>query len=413
MLYRRSPLSVSRVKCSAPVAFAALAGFALVVALAAHHLIGYGVNTWEYLKPAYDLADVHRIQSEFAAIGYSAMLGAGMMINRRTGMTIANAAIYAAMVASLWAFLRTRKLPPAAAAVSGMIVLLLPSLWASIFKVLDSNVTALFLLLFLACTLAIVDRPRWGVDVFLGLALGIAIATRTNLALLLPVSWMVWKKYGVPQIFPRIGLQLCLTLFSYAVLTVAVHGRVFLPYNGAYNLFAGANEYTLRDMAHFEDSLAPAMHDRGYDAVMNWNTNPDQPGVTDYRDHKFAPIYRREALKYIAHHPLQDVQRSVRRLGIFLEPDLEVHPAATPGGLLKLIAFAVLPLWFLACLFLRTNRDPAGDWMVAMTVFVYMVPFILLIATPRFRVPLEIVCLADLLARLYHYRMQRAAKTPA
>jgi len=379
-----------------------LMGFALLVAAFMHHAIGYGVPTPEYLYPAVTFGEQHHIVSVFLPVGYSGFLGLGMMLNHAAGISLANFIIFLSLMCAVWAFLRHRGITPWQAAAIAAIVAASPELSVSIFKVADGLITAMFLLAVMACILAVVHKPQqWLADVVLAAVLGWAIATRTNLAPLVLVCWFIWKRYNVPRLALRIALQTAIIVMVYAGITTAVHGRPFLPHNGAYNLFAGANEFTPQYIDSEEDSLPSAMAARGMPASVHWDTEPDRPGTPDLRDRSFEPIFRRDALAWIRAHPFAMLIRIPWRLAVFLEPDLRVHPANTFGGVLKLLGFIVVPLWFGVWLWLpRTENSPART-LVALTVAAYILPFVLIVSAPRFRVPLEIVCLADLLAMLF------------
>lgn len=310
-----------------------------------------------------------------------------------------------------WLFLRERGMSPCQSTLIAAIVAVSPELSVSIFKVADGLITAMFLFAVMAGILAVIRIPqRWFADVLLAAIFGWAIATRTNLAPLVLVCWFLWKRYGVPHLAARIGLQIMLIVMVYAGITTAVHGRPFLPHNGAYNLFAGANEFTPQYIDSEEDSLPAAMAARGKNASVHWDTEPDRPGVSDLRDRSFEPFFRHEALAYIRAHPLAMLLRIPWRLAVFLEPDLRVHPANTFGGVLKLFGFLMVPLWFAVWLWHPGEEDPAARALVALTVAAYILPFMLIVSAPRFRVPLEIVCLADLLAMLFAWWGSRSLR---
>jgi len=409
-------LSAAASRMSSLTPLLLLLGFGLIVAAFIHATIGYGLPTPECLHPAVEFGEHHRISSDFLPVGYSAFLGLGMMVTHDDGLSLANLAIYLLLLSFCWSFLRLRGLSSRYAALASAVVAVFPGLSVSIFKVMDSAMTAMFLFAVMVGVLSTLRwSARWMADAALAVLLGCAVMTRTNLLLLVPVVWLIWWRYGLPRLVARIGGQLVLGAATYLALTTAVHGRPFLPHNGPYNLFAGANEFTSQFITNEEDSLVPALAARGIHAIVDWDIDPNQPGANDPRDRQYERMYQHEALHYIRTHPAQTLERVVWRGGIFLMPDLQVHPAKTFGGILKLIGFAMMPLWLLGRVLLPKQMGAAGVIVPAVCV-AYVLPFMLIVSSPRFRVPLEIVCLSDLLASVvlaWQRRQARAASEGA
>ena len=186
--------------------------FALLVAGCIYRWVGFGIATPEYLRPAYDLANTHRIDSVFLPVGYSGFLGLGLIVTYEHGLVLANLAIYLLLVVATWMFLRASDVPAKVAAIMAAIVIAMPNLCVSIYKVLDSNITALFLLAVLAGILFSLKRFRWRVDLGLAVCLGLAMLTRSNLLLLCPLCWIAWWKFGAPklpvdQLFELLGVK--------------------------------------------------------------------------------------------------------------------------------------------------------------------------------------------------------------
>ncbi len=172
-----------------------------------------------------------------------------------------------------------------------------------------------------------------------------------------------------------------LAFATLAAANTVAHGSFYLPSNGPYNFFAGANPFTrpaLLAAFNAEPSIAPAMAQHGY------------PALNSY-DPALNPVYDRFALQFVAAHPLQWVSLGALKLATLLRPDTKAHALLSSAGLVKLLTSLCVPLWIavLAC------SRPLGkyDWIVVFFVLAYVFPFVLTNADPRFRPALDTLAL--------------------
>jgi hypothetical protein len=365
--------------------------------------IPFQAPTAEYMYPALELASKHRIASDFLPVGMSALLGLGAMLpNQRAGLTIVLVAISLALIAAAWAYLRAIGMSVRATFVLTALLSAYPDFLLSYDKLMDVNLTAFFLFSVMAAVLWVLRSPRVGwADVVLGLMLGAAVTVRTNLLLLLPLAWFLLSRYRVPSALGRAGIYIVGVVVVYAGVTAVVHGRPFLPHNGPYNLYAGANELTGSTLSNEEDSLLPELARHGiYAQPLHWWVPSDQPGVVDLRDRSLEPVYQHLAAEFVKAHPATMVKLAAWKVLTILRPDLRVHRLRSSGGLLKVFAACAFPLWLAGMIWLRHPEPSVGPaaakWLVGLAVVLYLVPFALTVSPPRFGVPLEFLCWMDL-----------------
>ncbi len=71
----------------------------------------------------------------------------------------------------------------------------------------------------------------------------------------------------------------------------------------------------------------------------------------------------------------------------------------------------MIPLWCSLLLYSRARRLHLGSALFIAMAVVYVTPFVLINADPRFRMPLEGVLLLDIARMLYQLRQGRSAET--
>jgi hypothetical protein len=384
-----------------------LLGADLLVALVVSRRIPFQAPTAEYMFPALEFAARHRIASDFLPVGMSGLLGIGAMLpSQKTGLTLVLIAISLAMIAAAWAYLRASGVGVRATLVLTALLSVYPDFLLSYNKLMDVNLTAFFLFAVMAAVLwvlrfAPLKAGRLGAaDVVLALLLGAAVTVRTNLVLLLPVAWFLLWKFRVPRALVRSAAYALGVVAVYAGVTTALHGRPFLPHNGPYNLYAGANEWTSANLDNEEDSLLPALASHGiYARKLSWALAPDQPGVTDLRDRALEPVYSKLAWQFVKQHPGTMLKLAARKVATILRPDFRVHRMHSLGGLLKIASACAFPFWLAGMVWLR-HPEPAASWLIGLVVALYLLPFSLTVSPPRFGIPLDFVCWMDFGAML-------------
>jgi hypothetical protein len=209
----------------------------------------------------------------------------------------------------------------------------------------------------------------------------------------------VYWKFRVPCALWRLASQLAILAVVYAAGTAAAHGRPFLPQNGPYNLYSGANEFTAEHIANEESSLIQALAAHGIAAVdppvLCIQDSPD-PSHPDIHERRLDPLYSRFALQFMRDHPAAMARLVWKKLVTLLSPDFQVHSPRSVGGLFKIVAALAFPLWVVAML-VRPHPGPrAARFVVVTTVAAYVMPFLLTVSSSRFRVPLDFFLWIDL-----------------
>jgi hypothetical protein len=374
----------------------------LLMALVVSWKVPFMSPTIEYLYPALEYAAKHRIASDFLPVGLSGLLGIGAMMPRQTvGMTAVLILISLALIVAAWVYLRALGMGVRATFYLTTLLSVYPDFLLSYDKLLDVNLTAFFLFALMAAILWVLRSKRVGVaDVVLGLGLGAAVVARTNLALMLPLIWFLLWKFRVAGRLVRSGMYLGLAVVVFAGLTTVIHGRPFVPHNGPYNLYAGANELTGAHLANEEDTLTPMLARHGIDATLQWSGAPNPAGFMDLRDPRLSQVYRALAWQYIKAHPGTMMELAGLKLLTLLRPDFRRYSARSVGGLLKIVASLGFPLWLAGMVWWRHPEPAVGPaaakWMVGLLVVLYLLPFALTVSPPHFGVPLEFVCWMDL-----------------
>jgi hypothetical protein len=384
----------------------------LLAAIVIWRLPAY-ISSAEYYWPGVEFATTHHIGSTFLSIGYSVLLGIGYRITgSQAGATGVDLVIALAMIAAAWVYLRLIGMTLLHTFWLTLLLMLYPDFLLSYHKIQDTNLTALLLFGFLSAVLLVKRARRWGyADVILSLTSAAAVLVRPNLVLLIPLAWFVMYKFRVPKLLPRAAAQLAIIVFCYVAVTTAVHGRPFLPQNGPYNLYAGANEFTEQHITNPEDSLAYALANRGIHADVRWKRPPDQPGINDLRDTKYRPLYEHLAKQFMREHPGTMVRLTWLKFISMMRPDLSHHRALSAGGFPKILAAFAIPLWFLSMLTIDHPGPRGAKLLIVSTVFVVLLPFLATVSAHRFRVPLDMVCWMDLGAVLVNYRSRRLQRT--
>ncbi len=256
-----------------------------------------------------------------------------------------------------------------------------PDLLSSIPKLWDTEVTALLLMGILVSCLALQRQADALALAGTGLIWGLSLTVRPNLAFMaLPIGYALWSAYG-----KQAGVRgVALAAIAFATLAAGntlAHGAFYLPQNGPYNFFAGANPFTQSALTHAfnaEPSIPAAMAAHGYPAVNSYAL-------------ALRPVYTRFAVAFIAAHPFGWMWLAVVKLGTLLRPDTKAHALGTAAGLIKLLTSLSTPLWLAASFLARSWRST--DTLIILLAAAYILPFLLTNADPRFRPALDVLVL--------------------
>ena len=387
---------------------AGLLFFAAIVALVLHHATPFQVEPGEYASPALQFAHTGRIDWVFFPVGYPALLGLGMkLFGDVTGAALVNIAIYLLFVAGCWGMLRNCGLTTKHACWIGALFALYPEELWSINRIYQTNLTNALVLLYTVVAIVLVrQRTRYSLDALLSFVFGISVVCRSNLLLLSFVTgWLLWH-YRLPHALLRFTGQMAGAALVYAVITIAVHGSLFWPQMGSYVLFSGANEYTAQSIHDFyndgcEGAILPALAARGIHATHHDWGSPDQIVKPDEAQNaRFSKFYREEAIQFIRQHPGTMIYLTWLKTVALLRPNLQLYPATSPAGIMRILLALSLPAWIvIALIYPRKASDPVRAIMVAVMIS-YALPHLLSGSAPRYRQPIDILCALDLVATL-------------
>ncbi len=357
-----------------------LSGVLLLLVAATAHLMpfthpetGFWINLQAYLATGH-------VTSTFLPGGYPQLAGLFFAKAGPSGVVGLQALLYCAVAAVLYLTLRETTGKPVAAALAAFVLSVDPDLLASIPKLWDTEISVLFVSGLAYLCLRLRDRERW-TPWLLGATWGLSLSVRPNLALMaLPIAYAV-AVFSNPHRARVAATVLVLAVAVLAATNTVVHGSFYLPQNGPYNFFAGANPYTVRALLdHFnaEPSLPQAMADHGI-------------FVTDWYTLAYNADYTRFALQFLAAHPLEWLWIGVVKLFTLLRPDTKAHALLSAFGLSKLLTALATPVWLVVLLTVR--RFESIDRLMLIAIGAYILPFLLTDADPRFRVPLDVLVL--------------------
>ena len=172
---------------------------------------------------------------------------------------------------------------------------------------------------------------------------------------------------------------------------------------------AGFNPYTervLRTDYNAENSIVPAMAANGIHTHLDWRRQSDLPGVNDVRDEKYEKYYREESRLFIEKYPADGVKLSLLKFETLMSPDYKSKEAESARlheliVVFKYFILLIIPAWVGLLVYSRRRTHQPLNWMVIWTVVLYFIPFIMINASPRFRITIEGVIILDMARMLY------------
>ena len=362
------------------------------------------------------------IQSTFLPIAYPALLGWAEMAAAAAGRS-APAGIFTmqtGVMVLLVALSRAVLLhygSPRFATTAALVIGLDPQLLTFVKSITDTSLTLMALVALLLALLRLRERTAISGAWLAGGALALAVLVRPNLALMsVLLLWAVWRRRPVAAL-GLVLLSLLTAGLVYVLVTTVVHGGPFLPRKGPYNLYAGYNAHTaeaLRRYRNAENSILPALADQGVHTQLDWSRQPDTPGVDDSRDERYARLYSEESAAYLREHPGAVMRLCALRAATLMRESFEnrEHRGLLFFGVTvvaKIAGLGVIALWCGLLVYSRWRRLRMGSALFVAMAIVYVTPFVLINADPRFRMPLEGVLLLDLARMLYRLRQERVA----
>ncbi len=346
---------------------------------------------------AQQLALSGHITSVFTPCGYPALLGLGVRIGGINGAITIQLLIYIGIIAAVYCSLRNLNVDRTAALVGACLLGFYPEIVVSIKKVWDTDITTVFLLSLCAVLLLVLRRGLTPARALLaGILWGLSINVRPNFpALILPIAFAFWfapvKGRRIRTLIVSGIVTLAVAALAVFGISTVVHGSFYIPQNGPYNFYAGANPFTQRALVanlNAEPSIYPSLLAAGFSS----NVNVYDPSL--------RPYYVQHAVFYIRRNPAQALKLVFLKLATLLRPDTKIYPIASVGGTVKALEALAVPLWLITLLVTRAYVWAAEDRLFLVFVVAYVGPFLLTNSDPRFRVPLDVLVLTHAIYRL-------------
>lgn len=359
---------------------------------------------WAYAK---EFAANGRISETFVPGIYPALLGIGLNHFSIYWVRLVHTVFYLFCVLSAYAISRLLRLRRSQALGVAVFTSLCPDLVESINKVWDVSATcAVTMVLVVLILMVLQSKSSPWILPMIGVCLGFGMSLRPNFpTLLIPIAVAVW--FGTDKRVLKFGTSLleiiALSGVVFVCLAVFAHGRPYLPSNGPYNFFAGANQYTEQSLLNYENaepSIIPALQQGiGLEAVH-----------LDLTDQQTAKIFTKLGLRFVKEHPLRwGLRYSILKLFAMFRPNTKVHGLFSIAGLLRLLTTLGLPVWMTVfALRWKQKTVELQDWMIPIAAVAYVLPFILTNGDPRFGVPLLLLLWIHALALLDHWQEQVA-----
>ncbi|MDP3725365.1 MAG: hypothetical protein Q8R20_02770 [Nanoarchaeota archaeon] len=350
---------------------------------------------------AKEFADTGIITSDFMPSGYAGFLGSCIKIGGTNGIPACQTFIYAGILLTTFLFLRLRGVQNVLLLFPILAIALHPVLLLNVWRIHDGNLTILLLFGFLAAGISSARRGNTWSIIACGISLGLLITVRQNaIPLLVPALLLLWSGNARKNIWRATTLFLVSAFVAMAVVNITTKQTIFsFGRQGPYNFFAGANEYAapylLKDYSA-EQSLGKALRARGFSSAAEsfegWSSVPSE-------------TYTKLALKYIENHPVQYVKLTALKLFTLLRPGYHMTENFTWDSVEGLKRFSKIILaapFFIWVFFVYKTRDDFFDrelFFVFLAVVLYVLPFLAANADPRYRFPLDIICIADSFCR--------------
>ncbi len=400
--------------------------FVALAALAISHGRPLDVAFLQFGLGEQQILATHHIQSTFLPIGYSAFYGYLELLAQPLGPAAAGKIVFLAQIGILLAILLfarsiLRNYTSARfATTAALLVTLEPALLYNANRVTDANLTLALLLGVLACILRLRRDLTLGNACLCGVLLAAAVLVRPNLLLLgLLLLWAV-RREALGRSFALLAISCSVMVLVYVAVTAAVHGKPFLPQNGPYNLYAGFNprtEQALLTLVNGEVSIVPAMRDLGLHPTLDWHRQSDVPGVDDARDERYIPFYNRESRLFLREHPGRSLDLVGIKLFTFMRPIHEnVDQSSGAFNLfrevVKTATLLVIVVWLGVLIYSGVRHLGLARPIFPWAAVLYILPFVLINADPRFRTALEGLVCVDLARMLYLRRARPGISVP-
>lgn len=351
---------------------------------------------------AQEFARTGTITSQFMPIGYSGFVGTCINIVGVGGIPGCQALIYGGILFVIFWFFLLRGVRGSFLALGMSVVALHPALILNVWRIHDGNATALLLIAFVSVGIFFIrSKNVWGAAMF-GISAGLLFVVRPNTGLLIPLAFLILLWPFSDNKKKRIigaGVFLMGVVMSVMVVNMSIKQTpFFIGGQGFYNLFSGTNEYAAKHLRleySGENSLGEALMARG---ITSAKTFPDWLAFSPSR-------YKEFTLDYIQRNPWQYAKLTALKFATILRPGYhrtEDFKWISFDGLkqsLKIILSFPFFIWIFLLYKTRKNFFEKENLFTIFVVVLYIVPFLLANADPRYRFPLDIFFIADSFSR--------------
>jgi 4-amino-4-deoxy-L-arabinose transferase-like glycosyltransferase len=257
-------------------------------------------------------------------------------------------------------------------------------------ELLSEALALLWFLVYLLACFQFVDRPTWWRGAWAGLALGVALLTRSAFLFMVPLAvvWSLWQFRGRWRMLAQslaIPTVALLTLVPWAVRNHQVFGR-FIPLStgGGSALLQGNNRIVVTDPTYYGYPIWDTKIPEYRDALSSANDEVER----DRRAQRFAVAWlkdHRDQWAFLAQAKLR------RAFTPFLQPHSprlnRIGMLISWGPVLVLFGLAYIPT--LVAL-LRARRP---EWLIHLGIFHFVIVSLLFYGYARYRYPVEPLCL--------------------
>ena len=337
--------------------------------------------------------------TDFHSVGYALLIAAGLRMGDMTGVIVLHGVILAAITVTAVGLMRRVDARPWLGLLAGLVVALNPILVANVTKISDNNLATLLLLLLVLTLVRARDGAlsRFAI-VPVSLLFAAVLLVRPNMALLfLPILWFSVRQSAAVVAAVAIAMTVNASTTG--------HWRVSDPFYVAYAFNNGNNPHaleTVRSGVSAESTTAETLEDAGI----------DQRALTSV---EATRLYWSAGFAFIRDHPGDYLVLRAAKLASLFAPYFRRGRA----GLMKIAGDAgaiVMALPILIWTALRVWRRRAWTWssglMAAVVLPLYVLPFFLINAEPRYRWPMDVVLMLESLNAAISWPLRTSSVSP-
>lgn len=276
-----------------------------------------------------------------------------------------------------------------------VLVLIYPEAWLNVHRVIETNLAMLLCLLFVYFLLPSVQKEMTVITAaFVGFVFAYMILTRSNLIVMLPLFII-----PISKSFKNFSTAIIVVLVTLSVIPGISTDHFYpKPQEGVYTFFIGANPYTKETLLKYltGEPVSPEL-------IKKMKIDPtvfsNNTGVLIV-DREIISKMAQYSLIWIINHPFDYLELIPVKFWTLIRLDLRGAKRQIDGKIFIYSFFQILmtlifPLWFLGKLIFHKNGIfyPLG---VTPFAILYLIPFLLTNADPRFRQPLDVLFLLEI-----------------